>query len=126
MYSFFLKFIKFCVVGFIGLAIDFGVTYLCKEKIKIQKYVANAIGFIFAATANYFLNRIWTFHSNNPQIVMEYSKFIFVSLCGLGINSIILWMLVSKYKKNFYISKLIAIGITTIWNFAANVMITFA
>jgi putative flippase GtrA len=119
------RFLKFGLVGFTGVFIDFGITFLLKEKIKIQKYVANSCGFITAASSNYFLNRKWTFHSNNPHIAIEYSQFIFISLIGLAINNFILWVLVSKYKKHFYLSKLIAIGITTIWNFGANLVFTF-
>lgn len=123
--SFILKFIKFCVVGFSGLIVDFGITYICKEKIKIPKYISNAIGFCTAASTNYFLNRIWTFQSNNPEIALEYSKFIIISIIGLGLNTLILWVLVSKFKINFYFSKLIAIAIVTIWNFLANLVYTF-
>jgi len=119
------KFIKFCIVGFTGLIIDFGTTYLCKEIIKIQKYVSNAIGFTLAASANYFLNRIWTFKSHDPNIAWEYSKFLIVSLIGLGINTLILWILVRFFKKHFYLSKLIAIFVVTIWNFIANLLFTF-
>ncbi|MBI5219200.1 MAG: GtrA family protein [Bacteroidia bacterium] len=122
----FLKFIKFGVVGFSGMLVDFGITYLLKEKIKIQKYVANAAGFITAASTNYYLNRIWTYHSTNPKIVNEYSIFIIISVIGLGINSLVLWALVSKYKKHFYLSKLVAIVVTTLWNFIANTLFTFS
>jgi putative flippase GtrA len=120
------KFLKFGVVGVSGVLVDFGFTFLCKEIIKIPKYVANAIGFTIAASSNYYLNRIWTFHSKNPEIAIEYSKFIFISLVGLGINTLILWILVSKYKKNFYISKLFAIAVVTIWNFCINYIYTFS
>lgn len=119
------KFIKFGIVGLTGVFVDFGVTYTLKEKVKIYKYLANAFGFITAASFNYFLNRFWTFHSHNPHIIFEYSRFITVSAIGLGINSFILWKLVSHYKKRFYLSKLFAIGVTTIWNFVANVIFTF-
>jgi putative flippase GtrA len=122
----FWKFFKFGVVGFTGLIIDYGITYLLKEKVKIYKYLANAAGFSVAATTNYCLNRVWTFHSKDPNLAIEYGQFILVSVVGLGINSLILWLMVSKFKFNFYFSKLIAIGITTIWNFTANVIITFA
>jgi putative flippase GtrA len=120
-----LKFLKFGIVGFTGMVIDFGITYLLKEKVKVQQYVANAIGFTTAATSNYILNRIWTFHSHNPHVMNEYGRFIFMSLIGLGINSFILWLLVSKFKMNFYLSKLFAIGVTTLWNFGANLFFTF-
>lgn len=124
-WPFFWKFLKFGVVGFSGVFVDFTFTFICKEWIKIPKYIANAIGFSIAASSNYILNRIWTFHSNNPEMFMEFSQFFAISIIGLGINTLILWILVSKYKKHFYLSKLFAIGVVTIWNFLANYFITF-
>jgi putative flippase GtrA len=121
----FYKFLKFGVVGASGMIIDFGLTYLFKEIVKIQKYVANAIGFTAAAITNYFLNRIWTFHSTDPGVTIQFLKFFFVSLAGLGINTLILYILVSKYKQNFYFSKLIAIAIVMFWNFTINFLFTF-
>jgi putative flippase GtrA len=119
------KFIKFGIVGCSGMAIDFGMTYLCKEFLKINKFLSNGIGFVIAATSNYFLNRIWTFDSHNEEIGTQYIQFMIVSTIGLGINSIVLYFLNEKLKWNFYFSKLIAIGITTIWNFFANLLFTF-
>ncbi|MEI6822024.1 MAG: GtrA family protein [Bacteroidota bacterium] len=119
------KFIKFGVVGASGVVVDFGFTFLGKEILKIQKYIANSIGFTIAASSNYVLNRVWTFHSQNPEIGIEYSKFILISLIGLGINTFILWTLVSKMKWNFYVSKLFAIGVVTLWNFVFNMIFTF-
>ena len=121
-----MKFVKFGAVGVSGIVVDFSITYLCKEILKIQKYVANAIGFTTAATTNYVLNRIWTFHSADPAIFLQYSKFLMISVVGLGINTLVLWVLVSRYKKHFYLSKLIAVAVVMIWNFLANYFITFS
>jgi putative flippase GtrA len=123
---FLFKFLKFGVVGFSGLLVDFGFTYLFKEIFKFQKYLANAIGFMIAASTNYYLNRIWTFQSTNPEIAIEYGEFILISLIGLGINTFILWFIIKRFKINFYIAKAFAIGVVTIWNFLANALITFA
>lgn len=122
----FAKFIKFGIVGFSGLFVDFGTTWIAKEKIKIQKYVANAIGFTTAAVSNYYLNRVWTFRSMNPEIALEFSQFILVSLIGLVINTLILWLVVSRLKYNFYVSKGFAIMVVMVWNFFANLYFTFA
>ncbi len=120
-----LKFVKFGVVGFSGVIVDFGFTYICKEWLKIQKYIANAVGFTIAASSNYYFNRIWTFHSNNPEIAIEYGRFLLISLIGLLINTLVLWLLVSRAKFNFYFAKLFAIGVVTIWNFVINLNYTF-
>lgn len=117
------KLIKFGFVGFSGLLIDFSITYLLKEIIKINKYVANSIGFMMAASSNYLFNRVWTFESNNPDLIQEYSSFILVSLVGLFINAFFLVLFEKKYS--FYISKFLAIAVTTIWNFSVNYFITF-
>ena len=121
----FLKFLKFCIVGFSGVFVDFGTTWILKEKIKINKYIANSCGFILAASSNYLWNRIWTFKSNNTQIGAEYLSFIAISLLGLVFNNLIIWFLSDKLKWNFYLSKIIAIGVVTVWNFGMNFLITF-
>jgi putative flippase GtrA len=121
-----LKFIKFCVVGGSGVIVDFGITYLCKEKIRLNKYISNSIGFMVAASSNYILNRIWTFESGNQDITTEYFNFIFVSIGGLLINNLALWIIHGKLKYNFYLSKIGAIGVATLWNFLVNYQFTFS
>lgn len=125
MKELFFKFLKFGVVGFSGLVIDFALTWLFKEILKSNRYLANAIGFIAAASSNYILNRIWTFNSHDPEMLIEFSKFFVVSLAGLGINSAILWLFHSRLKYNFYLAKLAAICITILWNFFINYLYTF-
>ena len=120
------KTLRFSVVGIAGAVIDFGFTYLCKEILKINKFVSNAIGFTLAATFCFFLNKYWTYQSQSPLAWKEYLVFIAVSLVGLGINSTVLWLLNGKAKMNFYLSKCFAIVVAAIWNFLANLLITFA
>ena len=119
------KFIKFGLVGFSGVFVDFSITWLLKERFRVQQYASNATGFMTAASTNYVLNRIWTFQSTNPNVAFEYGEFILISIIGLAINTTILWLLVSRLKLNFYVSKIIAIAIVTLWNFAANLAFTF-
>lgn len=120
-----LKFLKFCIVGFSGMVVDFGFTWLCKEKFKWNKYVSNSIGFVLAATNNYIWNRWWTFQSDNANIPIEYGKFLVISVIGLGLNNLVIYLLHEKLKLNFYLAKLIAIGVVTIWNFVMNYRFTF-
>ena len=121
--SLLIKFIKFGLVGFIGLVIDFAITYLLKEKLKLNRYISNSAGFIVAASSNYIFNRFWTFNSHNPEIASEFLSFIIVSIVGLLINNSCIFLFEKRF--NFYISKILAIGVTTFWNFFANYWITF-
>jgi putative flippase GtrA len=120
-----LKFIKYCAVGISGMMIDFGTTWLLKEKVTVNKYIANSTGFILAATSNYIWNHFWTFQSKNEQIASEYFSFIIISLAGLVINNLLVYFFSDKMKFNFYLSKLIAIVFVTLWNFIMNFLFTF-
>ena len=96
-----IKFIKFCIVGFSGLIIDFIITYISKEKLNIHKYISNSLGFVIAVCTNYYLNRIWTFDSDSTQIFEEYTSFFIISIVGLITNNIFLYLFHEKLEKNF-------------------------
>lgn len=124
--SFFFLIVKFGVTGLLGMAIDFGVTWLGKEKLKFNKYLANAMGFSIAVTNNYLINRIWTFGSTSNEWGVEFGKFILVSVVGLGLNTAIIFLFHQrKNGMNFYLAKCVAIVIVFIWNFTANLFFTF-
>jgi putative flippase GtrA len=117
------KFIKFIIVGFWGMAVDFSITILLKEKLKVNRYISNSAGFTVAASTNYLFNRLWTFGSNNPKILVEYSTFFLISLIGLLINNLIIYLLEKKLR--FYFAKFVAIMVTSLWNFLANYYLNF-
>lgn len=134
-----IKFFKFCLVGFSGLFIDFSVTYIFKEKLKANKFLSNALGFMLGATNNYFINKLWTFHDNSTNYGVQYSQFLLVSLIGLGLNTLIIYLLskpqnmhfsIGKFQIkikgiNFYFAKFTASFLVAFWNFGANQYFTF-
>ena len=120
-----LRFIRFGIVGFSGMIVDFGVTWLCKEKLRWNKYLSNSLGFILAATNNYIWNRLWTFQSESQAVAREYLSFVVIAVIGLGLNNLIIYLLHERLHLNFYLSKLIAIGCVTLWNFSMNYVFTF-
>lgn len=121
------KFFKFGLVGLSGVAVDFGVTWLAKERLKLHKYLANSLGFTVATISNYFLNKFWTFRAlGHDGLFLEFSKFFGIALAGLAINNLILFLLHEKLKFNFYLAKVFAIGVVAIWNFMGNYIYTFS
>lgn len=116
---------KFGIVGGICFVIDFAVTYFCKETMKFNKFIANAMGFIVSVLVNFTLNRIWTFQSNSADIQLQFLKFIAISGFALLISSIIIYLLNVKIRLNFYLSKLIAIFIVMFYNYSMQALFTF-
>lgn len=128
--NFILKFIKFGIVGFSGMIVDYGVLFILKEIAGMAPLLANTISFIAAATSNYLFNRIWTFKSKERNVGKEFGKFFIVSVIGLGINNLTLYiagLMMPEWNEDwrFYLLKLLAIVVTTIWNFFGNLLYTF-
>ena len=119
------KFLKFGVVGGSGVFVDFGITWLLKEKLRLNAYVSNSMGFICAVISNFVLNRIWTFESHDPDVAVQFGKFGAIAAVGLAMNNGIIYVLTKRFKANFYVAKLIATGVVTLWNFWANITFTF-
>ena len=123
--EFVLKFLKFGVVGASGLILDFGITYIGKDKLGIPKYLASAIGFCTAASSNFLLNRWWTFSDNNPEVAAQFTRFFLIAIVGLAIHTAIVWFAHQKKGINFFVAKAVGVGVVVGWNFAMNFWWTF-
>lgn len=119
------RLLKFGIVGCSGMVIDFFITWLCKEKLGFNKYLSNSLGFCCAVTNNFLLNRYWTFQNNAHPFATQFASFVLVSLSGLLINNGLLYLFIKKVKFNFYLLKLIVIGLVFFWNYFANFLFTF-
>lgn len=92
---------------------------------KLNKYIANAIGFSAAVISNFFLNYLWTFKEVSVNVVNAFWIFFLVALIGLLLNSFFIYLLHGNRKINFYLSKAIAIILVFCWNFGANFFFNF-
>jgi len=120
------RLLKFGMVGVSGMVVDFGLTWLCKEKLKWNRYLANSIGFSTAVINNFLINRYWTFSDSTVHDTpRQFTSFTLIALIGLALNNLIVYLFHKKGGLNFYVSKLIAIAIVFIWNYFANIYFTF-
>jgi putative flippase GtrA len=118
------QFLKFGLTGISGMLIDFSATWVCKEKLKWYKYLSNSIGFSLAVISNFIINRNWTFENDNA-VTLQFFRFLVVSVTGLAINNLLLHFFVKKTNHNFYLLKLLVIGIVFFWNYFINLFFTF-
>lgn len=122
--EYFYKVVRFGITGIIGMIIDFGVTYLLRDKLKWNKYLANTCGFTLAVINNYILNRFWTFQSTQDWLP-EFEKFALFSVIGLVLNNSFIYLFHEKFKIHFYVSKAIAVFLVFFWNFFSNSILNF-
>ncbi|HNP22427.1 MAG TPA: GtrA family protein [Panacibacter sp.] len=119
-----LKILKFGITGLSGMVVDFGATWLGRERLKWNQYFANSCGFTLAVINNYIINRFWTFESKEAWMP-EFGRFVLFSTVGLALNNLLLYVFHEKLKLNFYLAKAIAIGCVFIWNFVVNYEFNF-
>ena len=117
--------LKFSLIGIIGVVINFLITFLLKEYLKVNKYLSNSFGYLIAISFNFLANKFFTFKSDNSEIYSEVIKFIIVTSIGILINHIIVYLLTEKKNMNFYFSKIAAVIVVFIWNFTLHSIFTF-
>lgn len=111
-----LQIIRFGIVGVIATAIDFGVLVVLKELLNIDVMASSAISFCVSVAVNYILSMAFVFESKNQNKVKEFIVFVLLSVGGLCLNQLILWIGV-KLSVYYLIVKLFATVIVPIYNF---------
>ena len=112
-----LQIIKFGIVGVIATFVDMGVLVLLKELLHIDVLVSSAISFCVSVMVNYILSMAFVFKSKNQDKVREVIIFILLSVGGLLLNQLILWIGVRFTPVYYLIVKLFALVIVPVYNF---------
>lgn len=108
---------KFGIVGTIAFAIDYGIFTLLTQVINMHYLISSIISFSISVIFNYIMSVKWVFDITKKQTAKEFIIFILLSVVGLIINSIVLYILVEKASIHELISKVIATIIVMIFNF---------
>lgn len=112
------QFLKFGVVGVIAFIIDFGLLWLLTEFASMDPVVAAAISFIVSLVFNYLASMRYVFtHRTDISRQREFAIFCVLSLVGLGINELIMWVGVTYTPINYLLVKVVATFLVMIWNF---------
>ncbi len=110
--------LKFCVVGAICTAIDFGVLILLREVFGVNYLIANVAAFTVSVIVNYFLSMRFVFRGKkDANKVREFIVFVILSAIGLALNEWLMWLSVSALGLNYIWGKVIATGIVMVYNF---------
>ena len=109
--------IRFGIVGGLAFIIDYGVYALLTQVFSVYYILASVISFSLSVIFNYILSITWVFDVNKKQGVKEFIIFIVLSVIGLLLNSLILYLSVELLHIHNLIGKIIATIIVMIYNF---------
>lgn len=112
-----LQLIKFAIVGVIAAVVDVGVLVILKELLSVNVLLSSAISFCVSVTVNYFLSMTFVFKRKNQGRIKEFIIFVALSIGGLCLNQLILWLGVKFTSVYYLIVKLFAMIIVPIYNF---------
>ena len=116
--------ILYGIIGGFCAALDFGIySLLCRFEV-LPYLWANAISTHIGIFTSFFLNRSLNFKvkDRTPQ---RFLSFYAVGLTGLGMSSLMLWLMVENAGWNELVCKLITIVVVSLMQFLLNKYITF-
>lgn len=81
------EFIRFGIVGVVGLLVDIAVLYLCLDISGLGLYASRVVSYLVAATTTWALNRAFTFTGAHAgKIHHQWARFVAVNALGGAVN----------------------------------------
>lgn len=120
------QFIKYCMVGASGFAVNLVVYSLLVENVKMHYLAGATISFTVAVTNNFVLNKYWTFGNPQGDTFTQAGRFIVVSVSSLLLNLLVLRLLIEDFGvSNKIYAQSLAIALVTAFNFVGNKLWSF-
>lgn len=112
------QFMKFGIVGVIAFVIDYGVMIFLTEVFGVPYLISTTISFVVSVIFNYFASMRFVFkRKDDMSHRREFIIFIVLSVCGLGINDLLMWLMVDSLYIDYRLSKIVVTVVVAVWNF---------
>ncbi len=115
---------KFGVVGVLCFLIDYGLMILLTERFGVSYLISSGISFSVSVIVNYILSLTFVFDTGKDKNkIAEFVIFVVLSVIGLGINQVLMWVCVEKLHIYYMISKIGVTGVVMVYNFITRKLI---
>lgn len=112
------QFLKFGVVGVLATAIDFAVMILLTELAGLDPVVSAGISFTVSVVFNYLASMRFVFRRREDlSRGAEVTVFVILSLVGLAMNELLMWVGSTLLDLNYVLVKVVATAVVMLWNF---------
>ena len=112
------QFMKFGIVGVIAFLIDHGLMVALTEFFGVPYLISNTISFTVSVVFNYVASMRYVFERRDDMSRRrEFIIFVVLSIIGLILNDLFMWLFVSVWFIDYRIAKIIVTVLVAIWNF---------
>lgn len=115
--------LKFGVVGAMAFAVDYGVLMLLSQVVGLDPVLSAGISFTVSVVFNYLASMRYVFaHREDMTPARELALFVVLSLVGLIINEIIIWIgtrALGSSALAVTAVKIVATAVVMVWNFVS-------
>ena len=112
------QFMKFGIVGVMAFVIDYGFMIFLTEVFGVPYLISTTVSFIVSVIFNYFASMRFVFkRKDDMSRKREFIIFVVLSVIGLVIDDVFMWLMVDFLYIDYRISKIVVTFIVAVWNF---------
>lgn len=125
------RFVRYCLVGASGVAINLGIVWLLRHEETLGKLRSPAVGIEFAILNNFLWNELWTFRDRASVAarlrdrIKRLISFNIICAISAALHLTIVWLLAIQLGWWYMGTNLLAIIIVTVWNYGFNLAWTW-
>ena len=113
-----LQLFSYLIVGGIATVVEWVCFYILSYQTHIHYLLATTLAFVISTAANWLAGRLLTFRGAEKQpILQELAKIYAVSIIGLLLNLLLMYLFVQKVGLAKMVGKIIATVLVFAWNF---------
>lgn len=111
--------VKFGLVGAVATVLDFLILFALADFIGLHYLTAAALAFVAATLFNYAASMRYVFTSRFDAAEKHHELLLFVTLSvvGLGLNQLLMWLFVDQVALHYLVAKVAATVFVMAWNF---------
>ncbi|MCX6307442.1 MAG: GtrA family protein [Bacteroidia bacterium] len=119
------SFVKYALVGVVGLVVDMGLFYVFYELLHINYIVSNIMSSSLAVLNNFILNSIFTFKVKD-KLFYRFISFFSIALAGMALSSGMLVVMIDGMHWNSMVSKAVSVFFVALIQYYVNKKLTFS
>jgi putative flippase GtrA len=111
--------LRYTIVSGVAFAVDLGLLLALSGSMPLL--VANSVAFILANIAHFAVAHTWVFGKklNDPRLLSIYAVVAAISVVGLLINDLVVWLGVVMLGSGLIAAKILATLVAWAWNYQA-------